>query len=241
LSPDLWNVSLPSALLVMPVCTLCFQPNNLPTDLSILLRQQYAQSPQWPGLCWWWLPCPSACTLLDLNAASDTVDHQIRPAVCVLSDCFDISGTAFNWFQFYLSKQTQSFVSASVDTDHLPVTCSVPQGSVFGPLGFIAYTDDLTAMSDKHAVYSHIYLGPQLYDSSTLADTESLWDRLTSCVSDVVKWCVHEDCRWMMTTQKWSAVWLAFQTSPDFNASTSHYKLDSVTSNQAVSSVILAY
>jgi len=65
------------------------------------------------------------------------VDHQI--SLCVLSDCFSISGTVFNWFQSYLSKRTQSFVCASDATDHLPVTCSVPQGSIFGPLGFITY------------------------------------------------------------------------------------------------------
>ena len=45
---------------------------------------------------------------------------------------------------------------------------------MFGPLGFIAYTDDLTAVSDRHNVHSHMYADDtQLYDSSSLSDAES--------------------------------------------------------------------
>jgi len=61
-----------------------------------------------------------------------------------------------------------SFVYASVATDHLPFICSVPHRSVLGPLGFIAYTEDLTAVSYKHTVHSHMCADDtQLYDSST--------------------------------------------------------------------------
>ena len=99
--------------------------------------------------------CVSQPVLLDLSAAYYTVDHQIL--LCVLSDRFGISGTAFNWFQSYLSERTQSFVHAGLATDCFPITCSVPQGSVFGPLGFTAYTEDLTVVSEKHSVHSLMY------------------------------------------------------------------------------------
>ena len=82
----------------------------------------------------------SQLVLLDLSAAFDTVDHQVLQ--CVLSDCFGISGTSLNWFESYLSDRTQPFVQTGHTTAYFPVTCSVPQGSVFGPLSFIAYTDD---------------------------------------------------------------------------------------------------
>ena len=47
----------------------------------------------------------------------------------------------------------------------------------FGPWGFIAYTDDLTAVSDRHNIHSHMYADDtQLNDSSSLVDAESVQD-----------------------------------------------------------------
>ena len=48
----------------------------------------------------------SQLVLLDLSAASDTVNHQVL--LCVLSGRFGISGTALNWFESYLIDRTQS-------------------------------------------------------------------------------------------------------------------------------------
>ena len=44
---------------------------------------------------------------------------------------------------------------------------------MFEPLGFIAYTDDLTAVSEKHNVHSQMYTDTQLYDSSSLVDADA--------------------------------------------------------------------
>ena len=134
------------------------------------------------------------------------MDHQIL--LCVLSGRFGISGTAFNWFQFYLSERTQSFVHAGLATDCFPITCSVPQGSVFGPLGFIAYIEDLTVVSEKHIVHSLTYIDDiQLYDSSTVADAESIRDHLTKCVSDVANWCASR--RLQVNVDKTVTIWFA--------------------------------
>jgi len=49
---------------------------------------------------------------------------------------------------------------------------------VFGPWSFIAYTDDLTAVSEKDNVYSHKYADDtQLFDVQQLiVDAESVRD-----------------------------------------------------------------
>jgi len=88
--------------------------------------------------------------LLDLNAAFDTVDHNIL--LSLLRDRFSNENAAYNWFQSYLSDQQQSFVYDGQQTTFFPLDCSVPQGSVLGPLEFVAYTDDI---SDVVALAKH--------------------------------------------------------------------------------------
>jgi len=130
----------------------------------------------------------------------------------VLSDCFGVSSTALNRFESYLSDWTQSFVYTGHTTAYFPVTCSVPQGSVLGPLGFIAYTDDLTAVSEKHNVHSHMYTDDtQLYDSSPVADAESVRHCLTSCVSEVAKWCASR--RLQLNDDKTEMIWFGLHSS----------------------------
>ena len=83
---------------------------------------------------------------------------------------------------------------------------------MFGPLGFIDYTDDLMAVSEKHNVYSHMYTDDtQLYDSSSLVDVESVRDRLTSCVSEVAKWCASR--RLQLNDGKTEMIWFGSRSN----------------------------
>ena len=90
----------------------------------------------------------SLLVLLNLSAAFDTVDHSIL--LKVLSNRFSVVESAFNWFQSYLSGCTQSFIFAGQQTSSFPVDCSVPQGSVPGPLECTAYTEGITMLIDRH-------------------------------------------------------------------------------------------
>jgi len=101
--------------------------------------------------------------LLNLSAAFDTVDHNIL--LTVLSSRFDVAGTAYDWFESYLSGRTQSFCYNGQDTDGFPVNCSVLQGSVLGPVKFAAYTEDIAELVERHSVRVHLYADDtQLYD-----------------------------------------------------------------------------
>ena len=83
----------------------------------------------------------SSVVQIDLSAAFDTVDHRIL--LSILETRFAIQCTALDWLRSYLTSRTHVFVYADKQTVSYPVLCSVPQGSVFGPLGFISYTEDI--------------------------------------------------------------------------------------------------
>jgi len=106
----------------------------------------------------------SLLVLLDLSAAFDTVDHQIL--LSVLSDRFAVANNALAWFTSYLTDRTQQFMYAGSCTSSFTVDCSVPQGSVLGPLKFVAYTEGIVQLADEHDTLSHLYADDtQLYAS----------------------------------------------------------------------------
>ena len=85
-----------------------------------------------------------ALLLLDLNTAFDTVDHTTL--LSVLQTRFRVEGLPLTWFKSYLSDQFQTFRVSGAMSEPVAVDCSVPQGSVLGPVKFISYTGDVTSV-----------------------------------------------------------------------------------------------
>jgi hypothetical protein len=100
--------------------------------------------------------------MLDLSAAFDTVDHEIL--LNRLERKFGIWSTALTWFKSYLSLRTFCVsLHGKLSNKHYLV-CSVPQGSVLGPLLFILYTATVADIAAVYGVNVHAYADDvQLY------------------------------------------------------------------------------
>ena len=79
--------------------------------------------------------------LLDLNAAFDTVDHDIL--LHRLQSSFGIGGVILHWIRSILTDRTQAVVFCGERSSVCRLNCGVLQGFVLGPLLFILYTADV--------------------------------------------------------------------------------------------------
>ena len=83
----------------------------------------------------------SALCLLDLSAAFDTVDHELLLAR--LEHRFGIVGGPLAWFKSYLTDRSFAVFCNGSLSKTMRLLCSVPQGSVLGPLLFIPLRDKI--------------------------------------------------------------------------------------------------
>ena len=72
--------------------------------------------------------------MLDLSAAFDTIDyaHLFK----LLQDEYSVRGTALAWFRTYMEDRNYHVQIDSTTSEHIPLQCGVPQGSVLGPVIF---------------------------------------------------------------------------------------------------------
>jgi hypothetical protein len=146
----------------------------------------------------------SPLMLLGISAAFNTVDHKLL--LTVLASRFCVHDVALNWFRSYLSDRYHTFHFSGKSSAAYSVDCSVPQGSVLGPIGFISYTEDVADVIHRHDVQSHFYADDmQLYVSCHPDNINDVRLQLSTCAADVSKWCASR--RLLMNSDKTEIVW----------------------------------
>ena len=92
----------------------------------------------------------SALCLLNLTAVFDTVDHELL--LSRLECQFGLCDSILQWFGSYLGDRSFRVVYGACTSAVVFIVCSVPQGSVLGPLLFVLYVADLVNVVEKHGL-----------------------------------------------------------------------------------------
>lgn len=76
----------------------------------------------------------------DIKKAFDRVDHRILLDKIAYNG---IRGNLWRWFKSYITNRSQKVVINGFESDLVPISSGVPQGSILGPLLFILYINDI--------------------------------------------------------------------------------------------------
>ena len=113
----------------------------------------------------------SCGVFIDLQKAFDTVDCHIL--LHKLSH-YGIRGVFNKWFCSYLNERTQITQVGSHISKREKTSCGVPQGSVFGPLLFLIYINDIYKPSNTLGFYLFADDTNLLYAAGNLKSLESV-------------------------------------------------------------------
>ena len=123
----------------------------------------------------------------DFMKAFDKVPH--KRLVYKVSK-YGIKGDVLGWIDAFLSNRTQCVSIGEAQSDVMPVTSGIPQGSVLGPLLFVIYINDLPDVVDKD---TFIFLFAD--DTKAFRDIKSVPDQII----------LQKDIK---SLTEWSAIWL---------------------------------
>ena len=129
--------------------------------------------------------------LLDTSAAFDTIDIDIL--LNTLGSCFNIGGTALDWFRSYLTGRSQWVMVGSSSSNTTLIYHGVPQCSVLGLVMFNVHNIHCGHMlRTKHHVLFHRFADDtQLYVSYNPVMSDELEHAkqlLVQCIAEIRAW-----------------------------------------------------
>ena len=135
----------------LPVWQFGFRKSRSTTDALLLAEHLIVQG--WAHCRREKFPTNVAVVSLDLHKAFDTIPHHI--VLAELTNVFGIPSLLMRWLANYISDRSQVVQLGDSTSNPFSVVSGVPQGSVLGPLIYIAATSslqDLTLSRGSHII-----------------------------------------------------------------------------------------
>ena len=119
---------------------------------------------------------------------------------------YGIGSIALQWITSFLDERTQQVQHGGVLSGTAHLFCSVPQGSVLGPLLFILYTAELFSIIERLGLTAHSYADDtQVYISIPAVDSELAVTRFVNCIGEIEQWMGSN--RLKMNVDKTQLIW----------------------------------
>ena len=118
------------------------------------------------------------------------MDQEENPGIHHTGYC--ISGIALEWFRSYLTNRSQFALIEGCRSQSCELKCSVPQGSILGPILYVLYSAPLADILQFNEMRFPFYAdGTQLYMSFSTNNGMELTNSITKIeesLSDIDKW-----------------------------------------------------